>query len=279
MIVVQVGWAGWVGSRSFPGSFGNLLRLLWESLVKKVRMSFDRAFTVPELLAVVAIIAIIISMLLPAIVKAKRVAFVAVCASNQHQIGVAQQNYLVDSRNVFPALRSWGDLVGQRGTSTAYSSSTIDVKARPLDRYLDAKQDDMKVPIAECPADIGDPLVANISNAFRSYGTSYLPQWTADVFRVKYVYGSLTNAALPSMTKAQITSPANKMLLGDWMWHGNRVVSQRQTHWHSDGYERKFNMLYADMHVTFFTFPINEVDVSVTGTNYPAPPNPNHTYW
>lgn len=238
-----------------------------------------RGFTVPELLAVVAIIAIIISLLLPSLVKAKKVAFIAVCASNQHQIGIAQQNYLVESRNVYPRLYNWGDLVGQRGNTGYYASSSLNVKARPLDRYIDANQDNMEVQVAQCPADLGDDLNAGVSNAFKAYGTSYLPQWASDVFRVKYVYGMLTNAAVPSMTKAQITNPSNKLLLADWPWHGNRVVSQKQTHWHSNGYERQFNTLFADIHVTFFTFPVNEIDVSVTGTYYPAPPNASHTYW
>jgi prepilin-type N-terminal cleavage/methylation domain-containing protein len=250
-----------------------------EFLVKHKIHTAPRGFTVPEMLAVVAIITIILSILLPSLGRARKIAFIAVCASNQHQIGVAQQNYLVDSRNVFPRLYNWGDLVGQRGNTGYYASSSLNVKARPLDIYLDARQDDMQVHVAQCPSDLGDDLNPGVSNAFKSYGTSYLPQWASDVFRVKYVYGALTNAALPSMTKSQITSPANKLLLADWPWHGNRVVSQKQTHWHSNGYERQFNTLFADIHVTFFTFPVNEIDVSVTGTYYPAPPNPSHTYW
>ncbi len=238
-----------------------------------------RAFTVPELLAVVAVITIIISLLLPSLVKARRITYIAICASNQHQIGVAQQNYLIDSRNVYPTLVNWGDLIGQRGDSTAYASNTTDVTKRPLDPYVAADKDGQKVEIARCPSDLGDPLVANIANCFKSYGTSYLPQWDSDVFRVKYVYGRTNTPSKPSMTKMQITHPSNKILLGDWVWHGNRLVSQRQTHWHGDGRLRQLNYLMADIHVVYLTIPTAETDVGTTGTYTPAPPNPNHTYW
>jgi prepilin-type N-terminal cleavage/methylation domain-containing protein len=238
-----------------------------------------RAFTIPEMLAVVAIIVIIISILLPALGKARKSAYIAVCASNEHQIGMAQQGYLVDSRNVYPVLYNWGDLVGQRGQTGFYSSSTLNVKVRPLDRYLDANQDNMDVQVARCPADLGDSLNGSVPNAFDAYGTSYLPQWAGDVFRVRYVYGVQGDPSRPSMKKWDITRASNKLLLADWPWHGNRVTSDRQTHWHSNGYERQFNTLFADIHVEFFTYPAAEIDVNITGTYSPAPPNPNHTYW
>ncbi len=238
-----------------------------------------KAFTIPEMLAIVAIITIILSILLPAVGKAKKVAYTAICASNQHQIGVAQQGYLVDSRNVYPTMTNWVDLVGMKGGTGFYNSANLNVKQRVLDRYLDSRHDDMEVPIAQCPSDLGDSLNGSVPNSYKAYGTSYLPQWAGDVFRVKYVYGVTNDPSRPSMTKWQITSPSNKLILADWPWHGNRIVSDKQTHWHSNGYERQFNVLWADIHVSFFTFPVNEIDVSVTGTYSPAPPNPSHTYW
>ncbi len=239
-----------------------------------------RAFTVPELLAVVAIIMIIISILLPSLVKARKITYIAVCASNQHQIGVAQQNYLIDSRNVYPTLYNWADLVGEKGGTAHYGSSSYNVTKRPLDSYLGAEKDDQKVQVAQCPADLGDPLNGGVPNAFKAYGTSYLPQWKSDFFRVKYVYGQTGNAtSFPSMTKAQITSPANKILLGDWVWHGNRLVSNRQTHWHGEGQLRQLNFLMADIHVVYLTIPTAETDMSVNASFNTGTPNPSHTYW
>lgn len=56
------------------------------------------AFTVPELLAVVAVIAIILSMLLPSFGQARERARQVICRSNLHQIAVGSRSYSTDTR-------------------------------------------------------------------------------------------------------------------------------------------------------------------------------------
>ncbi len=71
----------------------------------KMRVRAWAAFTLLELLVVVAVIAVLASLLLPALARAQGAARKSVCVSNLHQLGLSWQIYLTDQADRFPDRR------------------------------------------------------------------------------------------------------------------------------------------------------------------------------
>lgn len=218
-----------------------------------------RSFTLIELLVVIAIIAILASMLLPALSRAKTRSYLAKCASNQRQIGVAYQLYTQDNRDQYPIQDGWTAGGGTTGTYRLDPSVSISFgiqvspEKRPLYPYLGISQ------VFQCPADKGDALYG-AKNCFLEYGMSYLLQFQHDSFRTRHVAGDgrfpVGVYEFQSIRGSEVSrKPSNKLIQGDWPWHANRDVEKIQSIWHNYKGLPRFNILFGDTHVSFYQFP------------------------
>ncbi len=238
------------------------------------------AFTLIELLVVIAIITILAAMLLPALSRSKEEAKRDQCASNQHQISLGWIMYADDSGDWYPWMRGWAAAGGQKGTYTldGYVADSFGVATtfanRPLNRYVPS------VATWQCPSDKGD-VNYGANNCFVQYGNSYCPEHVFDVWRVQHITADTdpgwdNGEAVPIKGQQMVPRVANKIIQGDWEWENQsyNIYTNAGAWWHNFKGTRRFNMLFGDGHVVFFTFPTNTPKFQ-----YGPAPDPTFLYW
>lgn len=119
------------------------------------RLSSDgSAFTLIELMVVIAIMAILASMLVPALTQAQDTGRTAVCKSNQSQLAVASMTYTLDNNNWLNPLQ------------TAVPNSTVETTYRVILWYYVAQMPS----VFDCPAERNAVYADGITAYDASYG-------------------------------------------------------------------------------------------------------------
>lgn len=244
-----------------------------------------RAFTLVELLVVIGIIALLISVLLPALGKARESASKVKCASNQRQVGIAYQQYALDNKNYVPWRAVQGP-TGRDGVARWVPYATFG----PDSGYVDATQasvgvalllkppmgvgraylqsndvffcpsDDIRRPYRDRNHGWGPSYVPVYGDAGRGYSMSY---WGWYYPRESYnkSTGLVEYRPAPELVneKYNLKGPSNRTLMTDqgvWTRPGlatsdpDYVASMQYPFFHKKGW----NVLYLDGHVKWIAY-------------------------
>ncbi len=220
------------------------LTSLERSLSLRLKSSL-KAFTFIELLIVIAVIGILISILLPNLMKARKKTRISLCANNLRMISLALHSYTADNKKFLPQHQTWGSLLGKE---SHLRGGHISIEEKPLNIYLNYQTE-----LGSCPSDQGDSYNPDRPESWfkvhELWGTSYLPQWNIDNFATLQV---TSKKKPPNVNNFEFLD--KKLFMADWIWHMNRDLADPRSQWHESN-KRQCNSLFLDGRVSFFIFP------------------------
>ena len=233
-------------------------------------------FTLVELLVVVAVIALLIGVVVPALSGARRSGITAASSSNLRQLGIGLRLYLNDFDQTLPQMRvsesgdpvkgSAGDNIGslfggKLGTLGFLGIDKIGPARRPLNRYvwdIEPPKDDtegaktFEVPIFNDPGDGGTgdlgliSMGADVSNTYNLLGTSYfLNDHALDDNPYDEPYWTLVPTEGGRMP--EVANPTRTWVIGTQPIYNYDDGGDRGMIW--NGEQVTSNLLFVDLHV------------------------------
>jgi len=213
------------------------------------------AFTLVEVLVLIAIIALLSGILLPSLRAARVAANRTACQANLKQLALAWQMYLNDHDGRFyqgvNANLDYGGWKGEQGWTP-----------RPLNEYVNLPTEAPDSPsgarIFRCPSDRGGVPGTTLS-AYRRFGTSYQTNilligqnqiGTRGIpSQLKPLHHQI-NQRLKNLAITSIGRGGKLLLIGDYGWVNQWMPGvPLRTEWHNKDYHH--NLAFLDGHVEF----------------------------
>ncbi|HEX8236383.1 MAG TPA: DUF1559 domain-containing protein [Abditibacteriaceae bacterium] len=189
-----------------------------------------RAFTLIEVIVVLAIISLLAALLFPAFLTARGKARQVMCASNLRQIGLGIAMYAQDYDGLFPHAVDPSDRAAPGGWAVfpefAVSIPSIGLVHEVLQPYVPSRQ------IFACPADKGIAVHEFSGAILNAFPTSY------EKFGTSYYYRTEIAARRASEASFQTPASLNVLFDGAGRWHGTLLPLAS-----------RYNVLFADGHV------------------------------
>lgn len=196
-------------------------------------------FTLVELLVVVAVIAMLAALLLPALSRARESAQRAACQNNLRQLGIAFELYLEENRDTYPAAQ---DPVS---VSPYYWLWMGRGWRRLLAEYVPGDKENPGVFF--CPSDVRQKSVDVYERTSYAYSMAFYhpPEHIDSVDD----YTATFRNPMPTVPQraASVRNPSKKVLLGEWFANHDAFAGDQG--WFAWGGKR--NYLFADGHMEY----------------------------
>ncbi len=284
-------------------------------LLGAVRLGADRAFTLVELLVVVAIMSLLIALLLPALSGAKQEAGRAKCIANMKQLCDSTMAYAVDHPEADPALvvpSWWSERAGDSGFYDygggngrqdglgqwgLHGAGRRSAGARPLNQFIFGAEltGDEDYSLFQCPGDFGW-----VEAPF--YAASWPAQWRTRPFHASTGTSYRANAARAARAErifsmspylrpvTRIPAPAETLSYSEsihWLARWNTTSASQDAYtptgmppmtipgWH--GKPGRFNIGFADGHAAWILMDRAGMDPGL-GANHPLDPGDSQVW-